>query len=51
LTPPDHGTEETIESRAEADPPSIVRYKEWMAVWKRCTELEKSFWDMGMNLS
>ncbi|KAL4065160.1 Phosphomethylpyrimidine kinase-domain-containing protein [Scleroderma citrinum] len=42
---------ETIESRAEADPPSVARYGEWMAVWKRCTELEKSFWDMGMNLT
>lgn len=42
---------ETIESRAEADPPSVTRYREWMTIWKRCTELEKSFWDMAMNLS
>ncbi|KAI6111233.1 Phosphomethylpyrimidine kinase-domain-containing protein [Pisolithus sp. B1] len=42
---------ETIESRAVADPPSASRYAEWLAVWERCTDLEKSFWDMAMNLS
>ncbi|KAF8129249.1 Phosphomethylpyrimidine kinase-domain-containing protein [Boletus edulis] len=43
--------EETIEARAAADPPSPVRYAEWLAVWERCVRLEKQFWDMGMNLS
>ncbi|KAF8437560.1 Phosphomethylpyrimidine kinase-domain-containing protein [Boletus edulis BED1] len=42
---------ETIEARAAADPPSPVRYAEWLAVWERCVRLEKQFWDMGMNLS
>ncbi|KAI6046757.1 Phosphomethylpyrimidine kinase-domain-containing protein [Pisolithus marmoratus] len=42
---------ETIEGRAVADPPSALRYAEWLAVWERCTDLEKSFWDMAMNLS
>ncbi|KAI6124029.1 Phosphomethylpyrimidine kinase-domain-containing protein [Pisolithus croceorrhizus] len=42
---------ETIESRAVADPPSASRYAEWLAAWERCTDLEKSFWDMAMNLS
>ncbi|KAI6140408.1 Phosphomethylpyrimidine kinase-domain-containing protein [Pisolithus tinctorius] len=42
---------ETIESRAVQDPPSAARYAEWLAVWERCTSLEKSFWDMAMNLS
>ncbi|KAI6017437.1 Phosphomethylpyrimidine kinase-domain-containing protein [Pisolithus marmoratus] len=42
---------ETIEGRAVADPPSASRYAEWLAVWERCTVLEKSFWDMAMNLS
>ncbi|KAI6107025.1 Phosphomethylpyrimidine kinase-domain-containing protein, partial [Pisolithus croceorrhizus] len=41
---------ETIESRAVADPPSASRYAEWLAAWERCTDLEKSFWDMAMNL-
>ena len=40
-----------MESRAEVDPPSAARYGEWLAVWKRCTELEKSFWDMAIDLS
>ncbi|KAI6009574.1 Phosphomethylpyrimidine kinase-domain-containing protein [Pisolithus orientalis] len=42
---------ETIESRALQDPPSAARYAEWLAVWERCTSLEKSFWDVAMNLS
>ncbi|KAN0073795.1 Ribokinase-like protein [Tylopilus felleus] len=42
---------ETIEARAAADPPSPVRYAEWLAVWERCIRLEKQFWDMAMNLS
>ncbi|KAF9064649.1 Ribokinase-like protein [Rhodocollybia butyracea] len=41
----------TIEARAAADPPSKHRLEEWCAVWERCTELEKGFWDMAMNLS
>ncbi|KAF8823697.1 hypothetical protein HHX47_DHR9000159 [Lentinula edodes] len=42
---------ETIEARATMDPPSLSRFAEWYAVWERCTELEKGFWDMAMNLS
>lgn len=42
---------ETLESRAVADPPSASRYVEWQVVWKRCTELEKTFWDMAMDIS
>lgn len=42
---------ETIETQAAADPPSSIRYAEWLAVWERCIGLEKGFWDMAMNLS
>lgn len=42
---------ELIEARATADPPTPVRYAEWLAVWERCVRLEKGFWDMAMNLS
>ncbi|KAJ3768585.1 Ribokinase-like protein [Lentinula raphanica] len=42
---------ELIETRAASDPPSRARFEEWFAVWKRCTELEKGFWDMAMSLS
>ncbi|KAH0830165.1 Phosphomethylpyrimidine kinase-domain-containing protein [Lanmaoa asiatica] len=42
---------EEIEARAAADPPSPVRYAEWLAVWEKCVRLEKGFWDMAMNLS
>ncbi|KAJ7084858.1 Phosphomethylpyrimidine kinase-domain-containing protein [Mycena belliarum] len=41
---------ETIEARAAADPPSPARLSEWRAVWHRCTRLEKSFWDMALEL-
>jgi len=41
---------ETIESCAEADPPSEARLSEWKKVWARCTRLEKGFWDMAMQL-
>ncbi|KAF8638833.1 hypothetical protein AX17_001891 [Amanita inopinata Kibby_2008] len=40
-----------IEARVAADPPSSTRLQDWLSVWKKCTELEKSFWDMAMNLS
>jgi len=40
---------ETIEARAAADPPSAVRYADWLTVWERCIRLEKEFWDMAMN--
>ncbi|KIK96679.1 hypothetical protein PAXRUDRAFT_825700 [Paxillus rubicundulus Ve08.2h10] len=42
---------ETIEAVAAADPPSPSRYDEWMAVWEKCVQLERGFWDMAMNLS
>ncbi|EPQ50588.1 hypothetical protein GLOTRDRAFT_82113 [Gloeophyllum trabeum ATCC 11539] len=41
---------DTIEAEAAADPPSIVRFQEWVATWERCTRLEKGFWDMALGL-
>lgn len=41
---------ETLESRAAADAPSPIRFADWQNVWERCTQLEKGFWDMAMNL-
>lgn len=41
---------ETIESCAIADPPSTERLREWIGVWERCTNLEKSFWDMALGM-
>jgi hydroxymethylpyrimidine/phosphomethylpyrimidine kinase / thiaminase len=41
---------ETIEARAAADPPSAARFEEWQEVWEKCTRLEKSFWDMALDL-
>lgn len=43
-----NGTTDIIESRALADPPSKARLEEWKSVWKKCTLLEKGFWDMAM---
>ncbi|TRM69720.1 Phosphomethylpyrimidine kinase-domain-containing protein [Schizophyllum amplum] len=42
---------DVIESRAAEDPPSPARFAEWAGVWQKCTQLEKGFWDMAMNLS
>ncbi|PBK83751.1 hypothetical protein ARMGADRAFT_1055712 [Armillaria gallica] len=42
---------ETIEVCAMADPPSPARYKDWCEVWRKCTKLEKGFWDMAMQMS
>ncbi|KAK0227908.1 Phosphomethylpyrimidine kinase-domain-containing protein [Armillaria fumosa] len=42
---------ETIEACAMADPPSPARYKDWCEVWRKCTKLEKGFWDMAMKMS
>ncbi|PBK64591.1 hypothetical protein ARMSODRAFT_469137 [Armillaria solidipes] len=42
---------ETIEACAMADPPSPARYKDWCEVWRKCTKLEKGFWDMAMQMS
>ncbi|KJA19069.1 hypothetical protein HYPSUDRAFT_56780 [Hypholoma sublateritium FD-334 SS-4] len=41
---------DALEACAVADPPSAVRFKEWQAVWAKCTRLEKGFWDMAMEL-
>ncbi|KAG2040280.1 Phosphomethylpyrimidine kinase-domain-containing protein [Suillus americanus] len=41
---------ETLESRATADAPSLMRFADWQDVWERCTRLEKGFWDMAMKL-
>ncbi|CAK5263700.1 unnamed protein product [Mycena citricolor] len=40
---------ELIEERAQADPPSSARLKEWLMVWDQCTRLETAFWAMGLN--
>lgn len=42
---------ETIETMAQVDPPSPMRFDEWKAIWERCTRLEKGFWDMAINLA
>ncbi|KDQ59785.1 hypothetical protein JAAARDRAFT_33355 [Jaapia argillacea MUCL 33604] len=39
-----------IEACAVSDPPSTARFEEWVAVWDKCTSLEKGFWDMAMGL-
>ncbi|KAF4614645.1 hypothetical protein D9613_003401 [Agrocybe pediades] len=41
---------ETMESLAVSESPSEAKLEEWKKVWKRCTMLEKSFWDMAMDL-
>lgn len=41
---------DALEACATADPPSVARFKEWQAVWAKCTRLEKGFWDMAMEL-
>ncbi|KAK2460683.1 hypothetical protein APHAL10511_007153 [Amanita phalloides] len=40
-----------IEARAAANPPSEARLQDWLTVWRQCTNLERGFWDMAMNLS
>ncbi|KAI0810852.1 Phosphomethylpyrimidine kinase-domain-containing protein [Irpex lacteus] len=40
-----------LESIAAADPPSPARFAEWRAIWERCTQLEKGFWDMALQRS
>jgi len=40
---------ETVESCAIADPPSSESLAEWINIWERCTNLEKGFWDMGLE--
>ncbi|KAF5333616.1 hypothetical protein D9611_002764 [Ephemerocybe angulata] len=39
---------ESIEKLVENDGPSPERLQEWKDVWRRCTELEKGFWDAAM---
>lgn len=46
----DGGCSESIEVVAAGDP-SREKLEEWRKVWEQCTRLEKSFWDMAMNLS
>ncbi|KAI0738032.1 hypothetical protein C8Q80DRAFT_1222684 [Daedaleopsis nitida] len=41
---------DTIEALAVADPPNTHRFKEWCAIWEKCTRLEKGFWDASLNL-
>ncbi|KIY43249.1 hypothetical protein FISHEDRAFT_62887 [Fistulina hepatica ATCC 64428] len=45
------GTQDVIEDAAAEDPPTPARFAEWRSVWRKCTQLEKAFWDMAMNLS
>ncbi|KAI0261730.1 Phosphomethylpyrimidine kinase-domain-containing protein [Gloeopeniophorella convolvens] len=42
---------ERIEALAVADPPTPTTLARWQAIWGRCTQLEKQFWDMAMNLA
>lgn len=42
---------DTLEFAALQDPPSPKRFEEWKEVWGKCTNLEKRFWDMAMDLS
>jgi hydroxymethylpyrimidine/phosphomethylpyrimidine kinase / thiaminase len=42
---------ERIEALAVHDPPSLKTLEQWKMIWGRCTQLEKGFWDMAMNLS
>jgi len=42
---------ERIEGLAVDDPPSPKRLAHWKEIWRRCTLLEKQFWDMAMSLS
>ncbi|KAI0781506.1 Phosphomethylpyrimidine kinase-domain-containing protein [Trametes elegans] len=41
---------DTIESLATADPPNALRFREWCAIWEKCTGLEKGFWDMALHI-
>ncbi|KAI0648441.1 Phosphomethylpyrimidine kinase-domain-containing protein [Trametes meyenii] len=41
---------ETIEALAVADPPNALRFREWCAIWEKCTRLEKGFWDASLKL-
>ncbi|EMD34312.1 hypothetical protein CERSUDRAFT_158703 [Gelatoporia subvermispora B] len=41
---------QTLEALAVADPPSELRFQEWLGVWQECTRLEKGFWDMALGL-
>ena len=41
---------ETIETLAVEDPPNTLRFREWCAVWDKCTALEKGFWDASLHL-
>ncbi|KIY46921.1 hypothetical protein FISHEDRAFT_46347 [Fistulina hepatica ATCC 64428] len=42
---------DVIEDAAAEDPPTPARFAEWRSVWRKCTQLEKAFWDMAMDLS
>ena len=41
---------ETIETLAVEDPPNALRFREWCAIWEKCTRLEKGFWDASLHL-
>lgn len=30
--------------------PSAARVREYAHIWRKCTQLEKAFWDMAMML-
>ncbi|KAI5835786.1 hypothetical protein K523DRAFT_259866 [Schizophyllum commune Tattone D] len=42
---------DVIETLAAQDPPSPARFNEWLGVWRKCTQLEKGFWDMAVNIA
>ncbi|KAH9857478.1 Phosphomethylpyrimidine kinase-domain-containing protein [Lenzites betulinus] len=41
---------DAIEALAVADPPNEQRFREWCAIWEKCTRLERGFWDASMKL-
>ncbi|KAL1665891.1 Phosphomethylpyrimidine kinase-domain-containing protein [Schizophyllum commune] len=42
---------DVIETLAAQDPPSPARFNEWLGVWRKCTQLERGFWDMAVNIA
>ncbi|TFK25995.1 thiamine biosynthesis protein [Coprinopsis marcescibilis] len=41
---------DTLEKLAIHELPSSNKLKEWLEIWLRCTQLERGFWDIAMDL-
>lgn len=41
---------EALENLAEESMPSVARMHEYAYIWRKCTQLEKKFWDMALDL-